>query len=83
MQIFIGAKPPSKNRALVGSPLKSSAVTVHLAGSGTLKLERISSVYVHSWERHCVALDTPMYQQAGSSLVGDEDEDLEAALGLN
>ena len=29
-----GAKPPSKNRALVGSPLKSSAVTVHLAGSG-------------------------------------------------
>ena len=55
MQIFEGGETPSTNRALVGSPLKSSAVTVHLAGSGTLKLERISSVYVHSWERHCVA----------------------------
>ena len=60
------------------SPFKSSAVTVHLAGSGTLKLEPISSVYVHARERHYVALDT----LCTSSLVGDEDEDLEAALEL-
>ena len=41
----------------MGSPLKSSALTVHLAGSRTLKLEQISRVYVLSWERDCVALD--------------------------
>ena len=52
---LLKASPPCKDRALVGSPLKSSAVTVHLAGSGILRLERITSVYVHSWKRHCTA----------------------------
>ena len=52
-----------------GSSLKSSAVTVHLADSGTLKLERISSVYVHSRERlcaACLALDSPVCQRVQS-----------------
>ena len=39
---------PLNNCALVGSPLKSSAVTEHLAGSGPFSHERISSV--HSWK---------------------------------
>ena len=69
----------SKTPALVGSPLKSSAVTVHLAGSGTI------SVCCSSDDDDRAELDLSAHEpeQVYSSLIGDEDEDLEAALGLN